>query len=97
MTKLGVLGFFNFFLVQWFFIRLAFFYDDDGKYTSFGVIGFVVPLTGWGGSLGPRMRQLGGWCLQFSRTKQLKLPCRAKQDSDGSSLILEKASDSPPA
>ena len=47
------LWFLNFFLLQWFFIRLAFVYDvrDDGslKYHHWMIIHGMWPLTGWWG------------------------------------------------
>jgi hypothetical protein len=42
------LGLFNFFIVQWFFIRLQQSVDKDtGEHIEWSILGPVWPLTGW--------------------------------------------------
>lgn len=47
------LYFINFFIIQWFFIRICRFLDDDGIQTHWGILFPVVPLTGWWSSYIP--------------------------------------------
>lgn len=44
MTRLKAL---NIFVLQWFFVRLARIIDDDMKQVGWGLLGPVLPLTGW--------------------------------------------------
>jgi hypothetical protein len=49
---MSLLGLSNFLLFQWFFLRLAFVYDEVGgelKYRHWMFIHGIVPLTGWWG------------------------------------------------
>lgn len=46
MTKLK---FINMFLAQWLFIRFTKNFDEDGKFLGYGILGFVLPMTGWRG------------------------------------------------
>lgn len=42
------LGWLNFFLLQWFFLRLQEVLEDDGKtHVRWQVVTGIVPLTGW--------------------------------------------------
>lgn len=45
-NKMTKLQFINVLFVQWFFVRICRFKDDEGR-RAFGFLGFVVPLTGW--------------------------------------------------
>ena len=45
---LKILGWFNYYIIQWFFIRIIRKYDDDdGNYIGMGILKWVCPLTGW--------------------------------------------------
>ena len=44
MTKLGML---NRFLLQFLFIRLYKNLNDKNEFTNWGILGFVLPFTGW--------------------------------------------------
>jgi len=44
MSKLKIL---NVFLMQWFFIRICRFMDDNNVQTHWGFLFPVIPLTGW--------------------------------------------------
>lgn len=44
---MGLLGWFNFLIVQWFFIRLVKVTDDDNNHIKWTIIGPILPLTGW--------------------------------------------------
>lgn len=54
MSKLYLV---NFILVQWFFIRICRFLDNDGVQTHWGFLFPVVPLTGWWSSYIPDSRK----------------------------------------
>lgn len=41
------LGLLNLLVLQWFFVRVAC-KSQDGKVESYGIVGPVLPLTGWG-------------------------------------------------
>lgn len=41
------LGLFNFLVMQWYFCRVARFYDDVGQPIGYGLVGPVLPMTGW--------------------------------------------------
>ena len=41
------LGYLNFLILQWFFIRLAKVNDVEGQFVRWTVLRGVVPLTGW--------------------------------------------------
>lgn len=48
------LWYFNFYLLQWFFIRLVRVTDvNTKKIKGFNVIGFILPMTGWTGWRSP--------------------------------------------
>lgn len=49
MTKRTWVYWANVLLVQWMFIRITRYRDDQNpdKTSGFGLLGFVVPLTGW--------------------------------------------------
>lgn len=40
-------GWLNVLLIQWLFVRLVTHTNDDGSPAGFGLMGFVVPCTGW--------------------------------------------------
>ena len=44
MSKLGKL---NYYLLQWFFVRLAKTVDESGTIIKWGFITKVIPMTGW--------------------------------------------------
>lgn len=44
---LTLLGATNFFVLQWFFVRLAAVFDSEGEFTGWTWLVGVVPLTGW--------------------------------------------------
>lgn len=46
-TDLTILGWFNFLVAQWLFVRLARIVDHDGSTVGWKLLGFVVPMTGW--------------------------------------------------
>jgi len=46
-TALKILGWFNFWIVQWFFIRITRKYNDHDVCIGHGVLRWVYPLTGW--------------------------------------------------
>ena len=48
MDKLSLLGKLNFFILQWFFVRLARILDDDDKRIDWALV-FRLPLTNWEG------------------------------------------------
>jgi len=48
----------NVFVLQWFGVRLARVLNDDGQQEAWGLIGPVLPLTGWG-------RDYIGWPTVF--------------------------------
>ena len=54
MTPLGRL---NYFILQWFWIRLVKRYDD-GDGVGWSVMIGVAPMTGWGGAYWPREPRL---------------------------------------
>jgi len=66
MTEISLLGAINFLLIQWFFVRIAFFYDDNDRFAGLGLLGFIVPLTGWSAKWSPPYKWLGRWALKFS-------------------------------
>lgn len=53
MTKLKML---NVFVVQWFFIRICRFMNDDGIQNGWGFLFPVLPLTGWRTDYIPKKR-----------------------------------------
>ena len=55
-----ILGFINFFILQWFFIRLCVGWKDN-KIHMFGIMYWVYPLQGW-------------WGGKFSNYPKIKVP-----------------------
>jgi len=51
------IGFLNFFLIQWFFIRFL----RNEKYQIIGILYFVLPLTGWWFSYYPQKFKTYTW------------------------------------
>jgi len=46
---MSILGFLNYFILQWFFIRLAKIIDDKtGKIIKWTILKWPYPLSGWG-------------------------------------------------
>ena len=46
---LAILGFLNYFLLQWFFVRLAVVTDDAGNLLRWLWLRYPLPLSGWHG------------------------------------------------
>lgn len=45
---------FNFFFLQWFFVRLELEVETDGSLAGINLIGPIIPLTGWWGGYIPQ-------------------------------------------
>lgn len=43
------LGLLNFVIMQWFFVRIFYYTNGIGTNLGYGLMGFVLPLTGWWG------------------------------------------------
>ena len=56
-------GYLNFALLQWVGLRLYRQVEADGRVSGFGLLGLVLPLTGWWNNYAPRPR----WFLGLVR------------------------------
>ena len=57
-------GWFNFIILQWFFVRLFYTINDDDTLGDFGLMFFVFPLSGWWWSYNPK--------IMFGKIKEKK-------------------------